>query len=75
MDNVTSLAGVPNAELTTKITTLQKENQDLRTVVNELQKMVISIQERVQALETKQNIVSSASTKNEVIPPTKVSFC
>lgn len=53
MDHVKALAGVPNVELTSKITSLVKANQDLKGVIEDLRKLVISLQSRVQALETK----------------------
>lgn len=53
IDSVTTLAGVPNTELTNKVNTLEKENRDLKTAINDLRKLVISLQARFDSLESK----------------------
>ncbi|XP_022822179.1 elongation factor 1-delta isoform X2 [Spodoptera litura] len=52
MDSVATLAGVPNTELTTKVNSLEKENSDLKKAINDLRNLVISLQARVETLES-----------------------
>ena len=52
MDSVATLAGVPNTELINKINTLEKENGNLKKIVDELRNMYISLQARVETLES-----------------------
>lgn len=66
MDSVSSLTGVPNTELNNKISSLEKENGDLKKAINDLRNLVISLQARVETLET------TGGAKTE---PPKVSVC
>lgn len=66
MDSVSSLTGVPNTELNNKISSLEKENGDLKKAINDLRNLVISLQARVETLET------TGGAKTE---PPKVSLC
>lgn len=52
MESVASLAGVPNTELNIKISSLQKENGDLKKAIDDLRNLVISLQARVETLES-----------------------
>ncbi|CAB3239972.1 unnamed protein product [Arctia plantaginis] len=52
MDSVATLAGVPNTELTTKVNGLEKENSDLKKAIDDLRNLVISLQARVETLES-----------------------
>lgn len=52
MDSVASLAGVPNTELNNKINSLEKENVGLKKAIDELRNLVISLQARVETLES-----------------------
>ncbi|KAH9636536.1 hypothetical protein HF086_014797 [Spodoptera exigua] len=52
MDSVATLAGVPNTELTNKVNILEKENSDLKKAINDLRNLVISLQVRVETLES-----------------------
>ncbi|KOB79372.1 Elongation factor 1 delta [Operophtera brumata] len=52
MEGVSSLTGVPNTELNNKISGLEKENGDLKKAINDLRNLVISLQARVETLET-----------------------
>ncbi|XP_063395096.1 probable elongation factor 1-delta isoform X1 [Cydia fagiglandana] len=52
MDSVASLAGVPNTELTNKVSNLEKENSELKKTMDDLRKLVISLQARVETLES-----------------------
>lgn len=65
MDSVATLAGVPNTELTNKVNKLEIENCDLKNAINDLRKLVISLQARVDSLES-----SAGGAKTE---PSKVS--
>lgn len=67
MDSVATLAGVPNTELTNKVNTLEKENGDLKKALNDLRNLVISLQARVETLES-----TGVTAKTE---PSKVSYC
>lgn len=51
MDSVATLAGVPNTELTNKVNSLEKENTELKKTMDDLRKLVISLQARVEVLE------------------------
>lgn len=53
MDSIADFAGVPSAELTNRITSLAKENADLKKVVEDLRKLVLGIQQQVNTLESK----------------------
>ncbi|KAI5640557.1 EF-1 guanine nucleotide exchange domain-containing protein [Phthorimaea operculella] len=53
MDSVSSLAGVPNTEINNKINSLEKENADLKKAIDDLRNLVISLQARVDSLESK----------------------
>ena len=66
MDSVATLAGVPNTELTNKVNTLEKENGDLKKAINDLRNLVISLQARVETLES-----TGGAAKTE---PSKVSY-
>ncbi|KAL0901547.1 hypothetical protein ABMA27_006776 [Loxostege sticticalis] len=52
MDSVAVLAGVPNTELNNKINTLEKENSGLKKAIDDLRNLVISLQARVDLLES-----------------------
>lgn len=52
MESVASLTGVPNTELNSKISSLEKENVDLKKAIDDLRNLVISLQARVETLET-----------------------
>lgn len=67
MDSVATLAGVPNPELTNKVNSLEKENGDLKKAINDLRNLVISLQARVDTLES-----TVGGAKNE---PSKVRYC
>ncbi|KPJ16739.1 Elongation factor 1-delta [Papilio machaon] len=53
MDSVATLAGVPNTELFNKLNNLEKENVDLKKAIDDLRKLVLGLQARVDSLETK----------------------
>lgn len=67
MDSVATLAGVPNTELTNKVNSLEKENTDLKKAIDDLRNLVISLQARVETLE-------STGGGGKTIP-SKVSSC
>ncbi|XP_048489394.1 elongation factor 1-delta isoform X2 [Plutella xylostella] len=52
MESVATLAGVPNTELNNKVNNLEKENADLKKVVNDLRNLVLSLQARVDNIES-----------------------
>ncbi|KAJ0182537.1 hypothetical protein K1T71_001906 [Dendrolimus kikuchii] len=64
MDSVATLAGVPNTELNNKINSLDKENETLKKAIDDLRNLVISLQARVDKLES-----GSGSTKAEPAKP------
>jgi hypothetical protein len=64
MDSVATLAGVPNTELINKINSLEKDNSSFKKAIDDLRNLVISLQARVESLE------SSSGSKPEA---TKVS--
>ncbi|CAH2238244.1 jg11523 [Pararge aegeria aegeria] len=70
MDSVAVLAGVPNTEISNKINTLENENSELKKAVDDLRKLVISLQVRVESLET---AGSSNSKLPKIITAAKVS--
>lgn len=55
MDSVASLAGVPNTELNNKINSLSKENVELKKAIDGLRNLVVSLQARVESLESNCN--------------------
>ncbi|XP_073957100.1 elongation factor 1-delta isoform X2 [Choristoneura fumiferana] len=52
MDSVATLAAVPNTELSNKVNSLEKENSELKKTMDDLRKLVISLQARVEVLES-----------------------
>ncbi|KAI8438495.1 hypothetical protein MSG28_010983 [Choristoneura fumiferana] len=48
MDSVATLAAVPNTELSNKVNSLEKENSELKKTMDDLRKLVISLQARVE---------------------------
>lgn len=52
MDSVATLTGVPNTELNKKINSLEKENVDLKKAIDDLRNLVISLQARVETIES-----------------------
>ncbi|XP_028038898.1 elongation factor 1-delta isoform X3 [Bombyx mandarina] len=58
MDSVATLAGVPNTELSTKVISLENENKDLKKAIDDLRNLVISLQVRVETLESSSSITS-----------------
>ena len=63
MDNVASLTGVPNTELVSKVSKLENENATLKKAMDDLRNLVISLQARVDSLESKDN--GSIAAKSE----------
>ncbi|CAH2102554.1 unnamed protein product [Euphydryas editha] len=66
MDSVAALAGVPNTEISNKLNNLEKENSELKQAVDDLRKLVISLQVRVESLES---VDSSSHSINKNEPP------
>lgn len=66
MDSVAALAGVPNTEINNKLNSLEKENSELKKAIDDLRKLVISLQARVESIE-------SSTSGNKAVAP-KVSF-
>ncbi|XP_055616346.1 elongation factor 1-delta-like isoform X3 [Toxorhynchites rutilus septentrionalis] len=52
MDGIAALAASPGAELLDRLSTVEKENEKLRSVIDGLNKLVIDLHERVKSLET-----------------------
>lgn len=53
MDTVTAtLAGVPNTEVFNKLNNLEKENANLKKAIDDLRKLVLGLQARVELLES-----------------------
>lgn len=52
MEGVATLAVVPNTELFNKVNSLEKENSDLKKAIDDLRNLVISLQARVDTLES-----------------------
>ncbi|XP_049881770.1 elongation factor 1-delta isoform X2 [Pectinophora gossypiella] len=71
MDNVASLAGVPNTEINSKIISLEKENCDLKKAINDLRNLVISLQARVDSLENKGDNKPEAPKPKAAAAPVK----
>lgn len=68
MDSVAVLAGVPNTELNNKINTLEKENSGLKKAIDDLRNLVISLQARVDLLESNSGSkVESSKVRNNFI--------
>lgn len=63
MDSVAALAGVPNTEISNKIAKLENDNSELKKAVDDLRKLVFSLQVRVESLET------AGSSKPKPEPP------
>ncbi|XP_047506100.1 probable elongation factor 1-delta isoform X2 [Pieris napi] len=61
MDSVASLTGVPNTEINSKLNKLVQENSELRKAMEELRKLVISLQARVDGLESTEDKPQAAS--------------
>ncbi|XP_053618521.1 probable elongation factor 1-delta isoform X2 [Plodia interpunctella] len=68
MDSVASLAGVPNTELNNKINSLSKENVELKKAIDGLRNLVVSLQARVESLESNCN-KPSAQPQAKPAPP------
>jgi len=51
MDGIAALAGIPDSDFVIRVTSLEKENQDLRNIVQELKSLVIKLDSRVKNLE------------------------
>lgn len=66
MDSVATLAGVPNTELTNKVNSLEKENSDLKKAINDLRNLVISLQARVESLESTGGAKTQASKVSDL---------
>ncbi|CAH0724855.1 unnamed protein product, partial [Brenthis ino] len=62
MDSVAALAGVPNTEINNKLNSLEKENSELKKAIDDLRKLVISLQARVESIE-------SSSSGNKAVAP------
>uniref|UniRef100_U5EXR8 Putative eef1delta n=1 Tax=Corethrella appendiculata TaxID=1370023 RepID=U5EXR8_9DIPT len=52
MDGIQALASSPGAELLDRLSSVEKENHQLRSLVDSLQKLVIGLQNRVQTIES-----------------------
>ncbi|CAK1539983.1 unnamed protein product [Leptosia nina] len=52
MDSVATLAGVPNTEINNKLNKLEQENVELKKAMDDLRKLVISLQARVDSIGT-----------------------
>lgn len=63
MDSVATLAGVPNTEVTSKINSLEKENGALKKAIDDLRNLVISLQARVETLESTGGSVKKEAPK------------
>ncbi|CAH2989397.1 unnamed protein product [Chilo suppressalis] len=70
MDSVATLAGVPNTELVNKLHHLEQENTDMKKVIDDLRNLVISLQARVESLESN-NKSNTAAPKTTAPAPTK----
>ncbi|KAJ8686776.1 hypothetical protein QAD02_022570 [Eretmocerus hayati] len=51
MDGIAALAGVSDKDLVSRVVSLEKENQDLRNIVQELKSIVLKLDNRVETLE------------------------
>ncbi|XP_075972497.1 putative elongation factor 1-delta isoform X5 [Anticarsia gemmatalis] len=69
MDSVATLAGVPNTELTNKVNSLEKENTDLKKAIDDLRNLVISLQARVESLESTGSGAKTESSTAKAPPP------
>lgn len=58
MDNITTLSEVPhnNQDVGSRIATLEKDNQDLRNVVQELRNIIDKLEKRVKVLEEEKTV-------------------
>ncbi|XP_050666358.1 probable elongation factor 1-delta [Leptidea sinapis] len=61
MDSIVTLAGVPNTEVNNKLKQIEQENGDLKKALDDLRKLVISLQTRVETLEAAGTSKSSTS--------------
>lgn len=67
MDSVATLAGVPNTELNNKINNLETQNITLKTSIDELRNLVISLQARVETLESLNNSTRAEAPKVQAV--------
>ncbi|XP_022130568.1 probable elongation factor 1-delta isoform X1 [Pieris rapae] len=65
MDSVASLTGVPNTEINSKLNKLVEENSELKKAMEELRKLVISLQARVDGLESTEAKPQQSASKVE----------
>lgn len=67
MDGIAALAASPGAELLDRLSTVEKENENLRSVIDGLNNLVIDLHARVKALESG----SAPASKAAAPAPTK----
>ncbi|CAK1602014.1 unnamed protein product [Parnassius mnemosyne] len=68
MDSVATLAGVPNTELFNKLNNLEKENSNLKKAIDDLRKLVLGLQARVESLESGTGKNTKADTSKPAPP-------
>lgn len=68
MDSVAALTGVPNTEINNKLNSLEKENFELKKIVDDLRNLVISLQARVEAIESSKSESKTEAPKPHVSP-------
>ncbi|CAG4978806.1 unnamed protein product [Parnassius apollo] len=69
MDSVATLAGVPNTELFNKLNNLEKENSNLKKAIDDLRKLVLGLQTRVETLESGTGKNTKADTSKPAPAP------
>lgn len=68
LDRVVNLNNMPGSELLERISSLEKDNQDLRGIINGLQNLVVSLEGRLNKLDGGASEVTAApSGKNNYI--------
>ncbi|XP_055549369.1 probable elongation factor 1-delta isoform X2 [Wyeomyia smithii] len=68
MDGIAALAASPGAELLDRLSTVEKENEKLRSVIDGLNNLVIDLHARVKALESGSKTVPTQTTLKSSAP-------
>ncbi|KAK7869087.1 hypothetical protein R5R35_000805 [Gryllus longicercus] len=68
MDGIAALATNVNVEIVNRLNTVERKNQELTSLVSDLQSVVKQLESRVKTLESQNNIKSSAPVTSKTAP-------
>lgn len=70
MDGIQELASTPSAELLDRLSTIEKHNSVLQQTVNDMQKMILSLEERLNKLTVSGGVPTVTHAKASQAQPT-----